>query len=250
MSGRAAADPRADPHADPHADPDPRAGTRPHVPGDRRFAAFVVASLLLHLLLWMDWGFDTGRRPAQSPSSITARLAPATDPLVQGVLALADAPSQAPDAAAEGAPGAAPAAAPAPLPEPAPPPPPREPVEPVPRPMDVAPQAGPERAGAADLNWYTGRDLDVLPRPLGPVDPLFPLNAQLRGVSGKVTLALSIDAAGRVVDVSVVRADPPGFFEDAALLAFRSAPFAPGIKGGRPVQSKVQTVVVFELGPR
>ena len=143
-----------------------------------------------------------------------------------------------------------PMAAAAPLPEPSPAPPPREPVEPAPRPAEPAPQAGPERAGAANPNWYTGRDLDVLPRPLGPVDPPFPLSAQLRGVSGKVTLALSIDATGRVVDASVVRADPPGFFEESALAAFQSAPFAPGIKDGRPVHSRVQTVVVFEFGPR
>ena len=159
-------------------------------------------------------------------------------------------PGEASGAVAEGAPVTVPTAALAPAPEPVPVPPPREPAEPGPRPTEAAPLAGPERAGAADLNWYAGRDLDVLPRPLGPVEPLFPLDAQLRGVSGKVTLALSIDATGRVVDVSVVRSDPPGVFEASALAAFRSAPFAPGIKGGRPVQSRIQTVVVFEIGGR
>ncbi|MFN9122119.1 MAG: TonB family protein [bacterium] len=228
----------------------PRGDAWPLAQGERRLAAFIVASLLLHLLLGLDWGFDSGRRPAQGPASITARLAPASDPLVQGVLALADVQPETSSLPAEGAPGAVPMVAPAPVPETSPALLPREPVEPTPRPADPAPQAGPERAGAADPNWYTGRDLDVLPRPLGPVDPVFPLNAQLRGVSGRVTLALSIDATGRVVDASVVRADPPGFFEESSLAAFRSAPFAPGIKGGRPVHSKVQTVVVFELGPR
>lgn len=229
---------------------DPRGGAWARMQGERRLAAFIAASLLLHLLIGLDWGFDSGRRPAQGPASITARLAPAADPLVQGVLALADAQPETSSMPVEGAPGTVPMVAPAPVPEPSPVSPPREPVEPAPRPAEIAPQAGPERAGAATPNWYTGRDLDVLPRPLGPVDPPFPLNAQLRGVSGKVTLALSIDATGRVVDAAVVRADPPGFFEESALVAFRSAPFAPGIKGGRPVHSKVQMVVVFEFGPR
>ena len=84
------------------------------------------------------------------------------------------------------------------------------------------------------------------------IDPMLAQANEVRvdAASGKVTLALSIDATGRVVDVSVVRSDPPGFFEASALAAFRSAPFAPGIKGGRPVQSRIQTVVVFELGAR
>lgn len=227
------------------------AGPRlPGAAGDRRFGLFIAASLAAHLLLVLDWGFDSGRPSAQAPPSITARLAPAADPLVEGVLALADLQSDPAEVPSEGAPGNAPVVAPAPALEPAPTPPPRESVDPMPEPPVAAPQPGIERAGAPTLNWYTGRDLDVLPRPLAAIEPVFPLNAQLRGVSGKVTLALSIDATGRVVDVSVVRAEPPGFFEDAALAAFRTAPFAPGIRGGRAVQSRVQTVVVFELGPR
>jgi len=219
--------------------------------GDRRLALFIAASVLLHLLLGLDWGFDSGRRPAQAPPTITARLAPAADPLVEGVLALAEAQPEQAEATVEGAPGTAPAPAPEPAPEPVPAaPPPREAADPAPEKPLEGPQPGVERDGAPDLNWYTGRDLDILPRPLAPIEPVFPLNAQLRGVSGKVTLSLSIDVAGRVVDVSVVRADPPGFFEDAALVAFRAAKFAPGVRGGRAVQSKVQTVVVFELGPR
>ncbi len=226
----------------------PARGVGPAGAGDRRLALFVVASVLLHLLLAIDWGFDSGRQPAQAPASITARLAPAADPLVQGVLALAEARDGLLEMPAEGTSGEAPAAAPVPAVDAAQAPLPREPVEPVAEAPAAAPRTGAEREGAPDLNWYAGRDLDVLPRPLGSIDPVFPLNAQLRGVSGKVTLSLSIDPAGRLVDVSVVRADPPGFFEESALAAFRAASYAPGIKGGRAVHSRIQTVVVFELG--
>jgi len=221
----------------------------PAAAADRRLALFIVASVLLHLLPGLDWGFDRGRRPAQAPPTITARLAPAAEPRVEGVLAVTDAQSGPVDILSEGAPGTAPAPAPAPVPEPLP-------VAPLPSPAappDMparAPESGAERDGAPDLNWYTGRDLDILPRPLAPIEPVFPISAQLREVSGKVTLALSIDAAGRVVDVSVVRAEPSGVFEDAALSAFRAASFAPGIRGGRAVRSRVQTVVVFEFGSR
>lgn len=212
--------------------------------GDRRLAWFVAASLLLHLLLVLEWGFDSGRQSARAPASITARLAPvdASDPLVRGVLALAEAQDASSPVPAEAAPADAPAQ---PRPEAALPPP-GDATEPVPQPTPAAPQPGTERAGATDLNWYTGRDLDRLPMPLGPIEPLYPINAQLRGVSGKVTLSVSIDPAGRVVEVSVVRAEPAGFFEDSARAAFRAATYSPGIKGGRAVHSRIQVTVGFE----
>lgn len=217
---------------------------------DRRLALCLAASILLHLLPWLDWGFDSGRRPAQAPLTITARLVPAAAPAPEGVLAQVEAPTDLPEVPPEGAPGAARSPSTVPVPEPVPAPVP-EPVPETPAaPSETPPQPGVERDGAPDLNWYTGRDLDILPRPLAPIEPVFPPGARLREVSGKVTLALSIDAAGRVVDVSVVRAEPPGVFDDAALTAFRAASFAPGIRGGRAVRSRIQTVVVFEFEPR
>lgn len=213
---------------------------------DRRLALCLAASILLHLLPWLDWGFDSGRRPAQAPLTITARLVPAAAPAPEGVLAQVEAPTDLPEVPPEGALGAARSPSTVPVPEPVPAPMPATPAAP----SQTPPQPGVERDGAPDLNWYTGRDLDILPRPLAPIEPVFPPGARLREVSGKVTLALSIDAAGRVVDVSVVRAEPPGVFDDAALTAFRAASFAPGIRGGRAVRSRIQTVVVFEFEPR
>ena len=222
----------------------PSGSGAPAVTGDRRLAWFVAGSLLLHLLLGLDWGFDSGRQSARAPTSITARLAPvdASDPLVRGVLALAEVQDASSPVPVEAAPADAPAQ---PLPQAALPPP-GDAVEPMPQPTPAAPQPGTEREGATDLNWYTGRDLDRLPLPLGPIEPLYPINAQLRGVSGKVTLSVSIDPAGRVLDVSVVRAEPAGLFEDAARAAFRAATYSPGIKGGRAVHSRIQVTVVFE----
>lgn len=213
---------------------------------DRRLALCLAASILLHLLPWLDWGFDSGRRPAQAPLTITARLVPAAAPAPEGVLAQVEAPTDLPEVPPEGALGAARSPSTVPVPEPVPAPMPATSAAP----SQTPPQPGVERDGAPDLNWYTGRDLDILPRPLAPIEPVFPPGARLREVSGKVTLALSIDAAGRVVDVSVVRAEPPGVFDDAALTAFRAASFAPGIRGGRAVRSRIQTVVVFEFEPR
>ncbi|MBC7779557.1 MAG: hypothetical protein H7125_05560, partial [Proteobacteria bacterium] len=61
---------------------------------DRRLTGFVGASLLLHAALALDWGFDTGRRPARAPSMISARLAPLAEnaPIPADPLLTAQAP--------------------------------------------------------------------------------------------------------------------------------------------------------------
>jgi len=257
----------------------------PPASADRRLAGCVVVSLIVHLLLVADWGFDGGRRPVQAPTTLTARLLPAEAELASASYGSADLPaaeSRPPVLPAEPArlplpspveydappsPMAVPApvapwVSPAPavaVAAPVPPAPPAvaavaatpaAPLAPATEVPATAPAGGVEGPGTSDPTWYSGRDLDVLPRPLAPIEPPFPINALLRGVSGKVTLAVSIDAAGRVVAVDVMAADPAGFFEEAARSAFQAARYAPGIKDGRAVHARLQTVVVFELGPR
>jgi len=94
--------------------------------------------------------------------------------------------------------------------------------------------------------WFAARDLDVLPRPLAPIEFAYPPTARAAGVSGKVVLQLSIDAAGRLIDIEVVRADPRGVFEAAALAAFRAVRYSPGLRDGRAVPSRIRTVAVFD----
>ena len=60
------------------------------------------------------------------------------------------------------------------------------------------------------------------------VEPAYPRNALTRRVSGWVDLNFSVDAAGRTREVSVLNAEPPGVFDDAALAAVRRWRFAAG----------------------
>ena len=48
-----------------------------------------------------------------------------------------------------------------------------------------------------------------------------------------------------VDDVAVVRAEPKGVFEQAALEAFRAARFSPGMVLGTPVKSQITVEVEF-----
>jgi len=85
--------------------------------------------------------------------------------------------------------------------------------------------------------------LDPGPRPLGDIEPVFPPAAG--GQEGRVVLRILVGASGSVDEVAVVRAEPAGWFEDAALEAFRAAKFAPGRLLGVAVKSQVTIEVNF-----
>ena len=85
----------------------------------------------------------------------------------------------------------------------------------------------------ADPTWYSAQQLDVYPRALSPVRPAYPEQAAQQGIGGEVTLLLMVDEQGSVEEVSVAQAAPEGYFEAAAVAAFRTARFEPAQKDGR-----------------
>ena len=95
--------------------------------------------------------------------------------------------------------------------------------------------------------YLAARQLDVLPRPLAPPQPRYPESAPL--VPGVVVLLLLIDELGMVTDARVLSAEPPGYFEEAALEAFRGALFHPGQREGRAVKSRLPVEVSFDPEP-
>ena len=90
---------------------------------------------------------------------------------------------------------------------------------------------------------YLAVGMDPGPVPLFLPDPLYPPDAGLR--EGTVVLRFLIDEAGRVDNVAVVRAFPPGMFEASALAAGGAAKFAPGRLLGLPVKSQLTVEVQF-----
>ena len=84
------------------------------------------------------------------------------------------------------------------------------------------------------------------PRALHEVVPVYPADADRQRVSGKLRLQLKLQADGRVSDIEVLSATPPGVFEESALQAFREARFSPAQKNGRPVRALVQIEVVYD----
>lgn len=115
----------------------------------------------------------------------------------------------------------------------------------------AAPAASPLAiASAADLTFYSAREVDVHPRALDEIAPDYPDKADKQKLSGKVIVQLKLEADGRVVDVDVIEATPPDVFEQTTVEAFRAARFSPAFKGGRPVRSLMMIEMTFDWAGR
>lgn len=125
----------------------------------------------------------------------------------------------------------------------------------------LAPTAGPgslNLGGGSSLPSVTGlpsAQFDDLDEDAGPITraritrkvaPKYPPLAQRRGIEGSVTVRMRIDARGRVADAVVVRAEPKGVFDRAALRAVRSYRFSPARQGQNPVASTLEQTIRFE----
>lgn len=180
--------------------------------------------------------------PSPAPAVNAPTPSPvALEPDVAPVAQLA--PSPAPEALPVAPPPPAVASPPAAAPPPA-----------VPAAAETAPAPSPAAVpvpaaaltSSVDLTYYNARDLDVQPHALRVIRPDYPAEADRQRVSGTLRLQLKLEADGRVSDIEVVSATPPGVFEDSAIKAFRDARFAPAQKNGRPVRALVVIEVVYD----
>jgi protein TonB len=191
--------------------------------------------------------------------AIEARLVPAHE---TAPAPAAEAPDETPDASRVPllVPSETAEALPAAEPEAEPPAEPAEPESPAPESLPAESPAEPPSAAvpaaapappaalttAVDLTYYNVRDLDVQPRALREIVPDYPAAADRQRLSGKVRLQLKLEADGRISDIEVVSATPPGVFDASAIQAFREARFAPAQKNGRPVRARVVIEVLYD----
>jgi len=90
-------------------------------------------------------------------------------------------------------------------------------------------------------------ELDRQPMLARRVPPIYPLVARHRGLQGAVTVRFLVDRQGKVQTPQILKADPPGIFEEAVLNSVSAWLFQPGIKDGRKVESWVETTIRFTL---
>lgn len=77
--------------------------------------------------------------------------------------------------------------------------------------------------------------------------PAYPAAVREIGLEGSVDVALTVLVDGTVGWVRVLRADPPGYFEQAAILGVRAWRFEPARQDGRAIECRMRTRVRFTL---
>ncbi len=84
--------------------------------------------------------------------------------------------------------------------------------------------------------------------PIVKVQPIYPRRAQERGIAGYVLMEFTVTETGAVADPVVIEADPPGYFERAAMRAVLKFKYKPKIVNGEPVRvAGVRNLITFEL---
>ena len=116
---------------------------------------------------------------------------------------------------------------------------------------DLAPDLPAEGGGTAAADFadpvhYPAQDLDVYPRALQPIVPAYPQAAREARIGGFVTLNVSIDAGGRVVETSVIDAAPEGVFEQVSQQKLAETAFFPAQRNGRSVRCRVLLRIEFD----
>lgn len=138
-------------------------------------------------------------------------------------------------------------------PRPEPPPPPDEPPPPLP-PVVIngdGPDIGLEKpeppvVGPEGFHGPYLDDGEYLP--IVRVSPIYPRRALTRGIEGYVLVEFVVTETGTVRNPVVLFADPPGFFERAAVTAVLKFKYKPKVAGGKPVAvSGVRSRIVFEM---
>lgn len=99
-------------------------------------------------------------------------------------------------------------------------------------------------AQAAEPRYWAAGDLDVRPQVRTHVMPEYPPEL-VSGTRGRVVLEVLLSAKGTPDRVRVVKAEPPGRFEQSALKAFTAARFTPGLRRGKAVPARLRIEVTY-----
>lgn len=94
--------------------------------------------------------------------------------------------------------------------------------------------------------YYLPREVDQPAAPLLHAELVYPEEAMKRRIGGVVVMHLFIGPDGALERTEVVRAEPPGMFEDAVREAARKSRFRPALLMQVPVGSRITIEVPFD----
>lgn len=101
---------------------------------------------------------------------------------------------------------------------------------------------------AAASSWTSCLDPGIEPPlPLDREPPPYPESARLANAEGSVEVAFTVLRSGGAGWIRLVKAEPSGFFEAAALEGVRGWRFTPATRDGEPIECRFRTRVRFTL---
>jgi TonB family protein len=108
--------------------------------------------------------------------------------------------------------------------------------------------SAPEKTSEDEV--YNLRDLDQKPEPKRPqAPPVYPFDLKRKEIQGKAMVQFVIDTKGKVRDVEIIEASHAAFGR-AAVDAVSQWKFTPGIKDGKPVNTRMRIPVNFNLNSK
>jgi protein TonB len=97
---------------------------------------------------------------------------------------------------------------------------------------------------------YEMGQVDRAPMVASQLPPPYPYMARRRGIEGAVKVRFLVDEHGRVQHLEIIKAQPPGVFEETVLRTLPRWRFQPGRKEGQAVATWVETTIRFKLEDR
>ena len=108
------------------------------------------------------------------------------------------------------------------------------------------PATRPTTAGSHLTNVFNLADLDQIPVARYQAKPQYPFEMSRAGITGEVTVGFIVDTNGDVREAYAIKSTQREF-EAAAVQAVTKWKFRAGKKGGKPVNTRMQVPIVFNL---
>ena len=88
-------------------------------------------------------------------------------------------------------------------------------------------------------------EVDVIPRAVSAVQPLYPFRARRLSLSGYVAVRFLVDTNGDVLKLIIADSSPEGVFEQSVKNTVFKWKFKPGMKNGIPVRTWMSKTIEF-----
>jgi protein TonB len=114
--------------------------------------------------------------------------------------------------------------------------------------MLALPEMEPPKFDAALLDdAFSVGDLDAPLTVVSRVSPVYPAQAKYKGIQGWVTVRFVVSETGKAGDITVMKSEPPGVFDQSVIRCVSGWRFKPGTVEGVAVKVLAETTIRFAL---